>query len=303
MQTLKTETLIWHHFQNPQKKDLDFLREKFNFHELVLNELTKLTVRPKVDRYDHYMYLVLHFPIFDEKTRVTSSREIDCILTPQELVTVAHEDIPPLADFFKKCSSEEHCKNLYGSKTSAHLLYYIIRDLLNFSLRELDHIQKNIAALEEHIFGGRERETIEEILAYRRDVLNFRKTLKPQHITIDSLGNEAAELFGNKVKPFFDELKGEYLKVWNLLENHRETLETLSDTHESLLNMRQNEIMKNLTIMAFITFPLSLIAVLFGMSTLWTPIVGMKYDFWYIAGGMAALTLIMLGWFKRKGWL
>lgn len=303
MQTLVTETLVWHHFQNPEKKGLDFLREKFGFHELVLSELVKHTVRPKVDRYDHYMYLVLHFPIFDETTRVTSSREIDCILTPQELITVTHEDVPPLTDFFSKCLSEEQCRNLYGSKTSAHLLYYLIRELLNFSMRELDHIQKNITMLEEHIFGSQEQKTIKEILAYRRDVLNFRKTIKPQHITIDSLGDEAAQLFGKNVKPFFDELKGEYLKVWNLLENHRETLETLSDTHESLLNMRQNEIMKNLTVMAFITFPLSLIAVLFGMSTLWTPIIGMKNDFWIIIGGMAVLAAVMLGFFKKKGWL
>ncbi|MDO8663935.1 MAG: CorA family divalent cation transporter, partial [Candidatus Liptonbacteria bacterium] len=68
MQTLKTETLTWHHFQNPAKADFDFLREKFNFHDLILGELMKPTLRPKVDRYNHYLYLVLHFPIFDEKT-------------------------------------------------------------------------------------------------------------------------------------------------------------------------------------------------------------------------------------------
>lgn len=303
METLKTEALVWHHFQNPQKADLDFLREKFNFHDPILEELTKPTIRPKVDRYDHYLYLVLHFPIFDEKTRNTTSREVDCIVTSQELITVTYEDIPPLADFFKKCSMDDTCKELYSSKTPAHLLFYIVRVLLNFSLRELDHIQKNITTLEEHIFGGRAKDIIHEILVFRRDVLNFRRTIQPQHITVDSLGEEAGTLFGAKVKPFFDELKGEYLKVWNLLENHRETLEALYDTHESLLNMRQNEIMKNLTIMAFITFPLSLVAVVFGMTTLWTPIIGMKYDFWIIVGGMTILTFIMLGFFKKKGWL
>ncbi|MDO8600108.1 MAG: magnesium transporter CorA family protein [bacterium] len=303
METLKTETLTWHHFQNPVKADFDFLREKFNFHDLILGELMKPTLRPKVDRYDHYLYLVLHFPIFDEKTRNTTSREIDCIVTPQELITVTYEDIPPLSDFFKKCSLDDHCKELYSSKTPAHLLYYLIRELLHFSMRELDHIQTNITQLEEHIFGGKEREIIHEILVFRRDVLNFRRTLKPQHITINSLAEESGELFGKNIKPFFDELKGEYLKVWDLLENHRETLEALYDTHQSLLNMHQNEIMKNLTVMAFITFPLSLIAVIFGMTTLWTPIVGMKYDFWIIVGGMAILTLIMLMFFKKKKWL
>jgi magnesium transporter len=303
VQTLKTESLIWHHFQNPVKANFDALREKFNFHELIFNELAKPTLRPKVDRYDHYLYLVLHFPIFDAKTKTTSSREIDCIITPQELITVSYEDIPPLSDFFKKCSADTQCKELYSSKTPAHLLYYLIRDLLQFSLRELDHIQQNITELERHIFGGQEKEIIEEILILRRDALNFRRTLKPQHITIDSLAEETAELFGKNIRPFFDELKGEYLKVWNLMENHRETLDALYDTHQSLLNMRQNEIMKNLTIMAFITFPLSLIAVLFGMSTLWTPIVGMKNDFWIIVGGMAVLVIIMLGFFKKKGWL
>ena len=61
--------------------------------------------------------------------------------------------------------------------------------------------------------------------------------------------------------------------------------------------------MKILTIMAFVTFPLSLIASIFGMNTSTLPVVGYEYDFWVIIGGMFMFTVIFFAFFKYKKWL
>ena len=90
--------------------------------------------------------------------------------------------------------------------------------------------------------------------------------------------------------------------VYNQLENERETLVDLRETNDSLLTTKTNEIIKVLTVMAFIILPLTFVTQLFSMNTK-LPIVGSPYDFEIISGGMLALALGMFLYFKHKKWL
>lgn len=304
MQTLKTKTLTWHHFHKPEAGDIKWLDDAFHFHPMVLAELTRPTMRPKVESYDHYLYLVLHFPIFDPKKRRTRSVECDFILTPKELITAAFEPIPPLDELFTKCSADKSCEDLYASRTPGHLFCRVVRELYSFALRELDHIEENINRVESRVFSGhREERLLEELSFIRRDVIDFRRAVKPQQPTLESLVHQGAQIYGNGIKPFFEGLIGDYMKVWNLLENHKEAIDALYDNNATVLSIKQNESMRILSIMAFITFPLMLFAALFSMNTKDTPILGQDFDFWIILTAMVLATLGMFAFFKSKRWL
>lgn len=304
MQTLKTKTLAWHHFQKPEAADVRWLDKAFHFHPVVLAEVTRPTMRPKVESYDHYLYLVLHFPIFDAKKRRTRSVECDFILTPKELITATYEPMPPLEEFFTKCSTEKSCADLYASRTPGHLFCRLVRELYSFALRELDHIEENINRVEGKVLSGRREERLLEELSFiRRDVIDFRRSVKPQQSTLESLVHEGPALYGTGLKPFLEGLVGEHAKVWNLLENHKEAIDALYDNNATVLSIKQNESMRILSIMAFITFPLMLFAALFSMNTKDTPILGQDFDFWIILTIMTLAMLGMFAFFKSKKWL
>jgi len=305
MQTLKTNALEWHHFSKPSAADLKWLKAHFRLHQLVVEELGKQTIRPRSDRYDSYIYIILHFPIFSEAERHTYSREVDFILTKHALVTVAYGQVKPLEDFFKQCSSEESAREAYAANTPAHLFYFALKGLYDFALRELDHIQENINRLEERVFSAKhgEEALIEDLSFVRRDIIDFRRSLKPQQLALESLVIQGVSIYGASLKPFFEELIGEYQKVWNLIENSKEAVDALYDNNVAVLNIKQNETMRVLSIMAFTTFPLVLFAQLFSMSTVATPIIGYRYDFWVIISLMLAAAIGMFVFFKRKRWL
>lgn len=303
METLKTKKLTWYHAQHPTPHDIEWVSNNFNFHDLVVQELTRPTARPKAEAYDHYIYMVLHFPIFEEKEKVTHQREIDFLLTKNELLTFTYESIPPLENFLKTCLNGKDCEELYGSKTPAHLLFYILKELFDFSLRQLDHVQENITRIEDKIFSGLERDVVEDISIAQRDIINFRRALKPQHITLESLRQHGNELFGKSLEPYFESIIGEYTKVWSLLENNKEALDALNENNTTLLNIKQNEIMKLFTILAFVTFPLSLLVSILGINTQNNPIRNTGYDFWIIVGIVFAAIIGMLFVFRKKNWL
>lgn len=303
MNSLKTKTLNWHNIKVPKKADIEWLKNHYNFHELVLSELTRPTMRPKVESYDHYLYMVLHFPIFEESERKTYQREIDFLITKKDLVTVTYDDIPPLDDFFKTCANNVSSEELYASKTPAHLLFYAIKNLFEFSLRQLDHVQENINIIEDKIFSGFEKNVVEELSIIRRDIIDFRRAIKPEHITLESLKEHGTGLFGKQLEPYFYGLIGEYMKVWNLLENNKEALDALYDNNTTLLDIKQNEIMKLFTILAFVTFPLSLFVSILGIDSPHNPVRGTANDFWLIMGFVVVSIATMLAIFKSKKWL
>jgi magnesium transporter len=304
MNIIKTKQISWIDIKNPSKKDLNYLKKEFDFHPITLGELLLPTLRPKVEHYDHYLYMVVHFPIYEPKTQTTQSIEIDFLITQNTLITVHYEELPSLKEFWGKCQVDKAAREHKLGETTAFLLYCILESLYAFSLRQLDHITKKIDQIEDKMFKERGSENIvEKISLARRDILDFRKTIKPQKTILDSLKSRGVEFFGKKMRPYFVDIIGDYMRVWNILENHIETIRALRETNDSLVSNRTNRIMRILTVFAVIVFPLTLLASIFGMNTQYLPFVGHEYDFWIIFGFMLVATFAMLVFFKRKKWI
>lgn len=304
MNTLKIKNIAWIDIKNPSKKDIDYLKQNFNFHPVTLNELLSPTLRPKVEQYDGYLFMVAHFPVYNPKKQTTESIEIDFLVTRNALITVHYENLPPLKEFWKECQKDNQPQEGHLEDAAAFLLYSVLGCLYNFSLRQIDHITKKINHIEEKMFKERgSEEIVERISLAHRDILDFRKTIKPQETIIDSLRVRGVEFFGKEMEPYFMDITGEYMRVWNLLENHQETIKALSETNDSLVSNRTNKIMRVLTVFAVIVFPLTLLAAVFGMNTKYLPIVGHLYDFWIICSIMLVATVLMLLFFKWRKWL
>ena len=305
MNKLDIQNLTWVDIIDPDRKDIKFLKESFDFHPVVLKELLSPTLRPKVEHYDNYLFMVLHFPIYDPKEKATKSIELDFLITKNALITIRYAKIQPLEGFWKKCQKDS--QYLYFQNSPALLLHCILEELNNFSLRQIDHITKKLDAIEKKIFKIRspkqENEMVEKISLIRMDILNFRRTIKPQSAILRSLKARGIEFFGKKLAPYFTDIIGDYLRVWNLLENHKETIESFQETNDSLLTNKANRVMTILTMFAVIVFPLTLLAGVWGMNTDFLPFVGMANDFWIIVSIMIMGMTFMLVMFKLKKWL
>lgn len=300
MKELKIKDVSWISVVRPSPDDIKALGGRFpQIHPLVLEELLTPTIRPRVENYDHHLYLVLHFPKFVPGVEKSISQEIDFILMPDALITVLYDEIPILEDFWRECEEEKATGEHYG-KTPIHLLYYLLQRLFSTALRELDQIQEQIDAIEEQVFTGHEKEILEDVTYLKRDLLDFRRAFKPQHLTLQSLIPQGTQLYGEKVRPFLNDLLGEYLKVWDLLETHKETLDALYDTNRQLLAAKTNEIMRVFTILAFISFIPTAIANIYGMNIENIPFAGRPNAFWAIILLMVSFTGMVYAALKWK---
>jgi magnesium transporter len=303
MTTIKTPHVTWIDIKNPSPKELKYLSETYNVHSLIIEGLEKPTVRSRAEDFNGYIYLVMHFPVFNESKKISEPVEVDFILTPDTLITVRYETLEPMDEFLKKCKSASgsHKRNVMN-KSSVYLFHHIIKSIYEYASRQLDHMDEKIDSIEEAIFSGHQKEMLLALSLARSDILNFLRTIKPQDSVLESL-LARAEFFENNAKPYIIDLLGEQHRVLNQAENNRETIEGLQITNASLLEHRTNEVMKVLTIITFITLPLTLIANIFGMSSKNLPIVDHPYFFWIIIGVMFTAAAGFMVVFKTKKWL
>lgn len=302
MQIIKYNNLTWVNISFPTEKDIEYLRENFKFHELVLEELLTPTYHPKVDDFGSYLYFVMHIPVYIRAERKNVHKEIDLVVSKDTLVTVIYEDsLEPFDSLFRTCQlEEESCKKYFGGNIG-HLLYYIIDGLFQSFLPQLKHMERNIIGIEEKIFGGEVHESVEEIAVIRRDILDFRRTIRPQLLVLESLIEKSQAFFGKAMKPYFVDLVGDYNRVWGLLDNYKDTVDSLHDTNNSLLSYRLNTIMKVLTIFTVAALPFSIIPSIFGAS--WAPLHNNPFQFIIILLLIGVTLSGILLFLKGKKWL
>src|SRR3989344_5329451 len=136
-----------------------------------------------------------------------------------------------------------------------------------------------------------------------RTLLLFKQALAMHYTTLESFEHAAGRFFGSTFSYQVRSVIGLYQRIQADIAGNLDTLSELRETNNSLLSAKQNEIMKTLTMMALTTFPLTLIAAIFGMDTVHTPILGSPFDFWVVLGMMLTVIGILFAFFKHRGWL
>ncbi len=304
MKQITENNLTWVDIEKPTKKDIDWLKNNFNFHPVTLGELIPPSKREKVEQFNDYLFLVMYAPIYQLKKRTTEPVELDVLITKSHVITLHNEHIEPLNIFSESLKKIEMKRRIF-SATSGHLLYFIIEDILSFAERQLAHISKNISMIEDNIFKNISRDMIKEVSTIKRDVLDFRMTIRPLYRIFNSLHEKSHILWSDDmdIKVYFTDLIGDYNRLWHEIDNYADTLDALEKTNINLINDKTNTIVKTFTIMSFLTFPAMLVATILQINTGTNPILGRQNDFWIILGIVAITILAMLTYFKTRKWL
>ena len=301
--TIEKNGITWFNLESPTEEEISKISEKFPLHPFIKSELVKPTFQPKINIYNNVVYLILQFPIFNEKMRISRRQEIDFVIGEKFMLTASYAGFLPIQEFLKKLEKHPEIIDHYFHDSPGAIFFGALKHLYNFSLRELEHIQKKIDETEEQIFLGKEKEMVEKISFLNRDIIEFGRSIRPHERILISFENLALEIFGKEFKPYAKEIMNEYFNAKNLYINAEETIKALQETNDSLVSIKSNEEMRIISVLAFITFPLMLFTSIFGMNTDYLPIVGKRGDFWIIIGIMIFAMATIFSIFKRKKWI
>jgi len=300
--TLTLGNLTWINIENPTEKETEYLAQNYNFHPLDLDDCLSRTQRPKIDEYKSYLFLVFHFPAFNKEASVTTSSQISVFIGKDYLITLHKGELKPLVKLFKECQIDEESRQEYFSQGPGYLLYRIMDRLVDYCLPIVNRIGSNIEEVEDNIFANEMPRAIKEISVLRRDVISFRRIIWPMRAVIGSLESRVRRFTKMDLSVYFGDMVDHVDKIWDALDEYKEIIEGLNDTHDSLATNRTNEVVRMLTIIATILLPLTVLASIYGMN-IPLPFQNSPYAFVFLLAIWIAIISGILYFFRRQHWI
>lgn len=294
--------VTWLDVVNPTVDEIRDLIEECHIPASFSTDLTTMTPRSEAIALKGALKITLDFPIV-KRTDIAHPHEIKFIATAKHLITIRFESIEAIHRFSKEFEISSILSKAGAKASGGHLCMSLLSRLYRTMTVKLDYLESKMADIEELIFDSREREMVSEISKVNRRLIRFQQTLYAHEKVLEEMREAAVTAFGKSYVSYIDILQDEYRHQINRIRALTHTLNELRSTNDSLLTTKQNEVMKTLTIIAFITFPLTLFTSMFGMNTVTTPIVGQQGDFWIILSIMGFVSASFFMYFKYKKWM
>ena len=296
---------VWIDLENPQDEEIRQIAKEFGISDRIEAELLSPTPTPLIAGDDSSVLLVLHFPRHDDELDGESkNQELDFVVGKHFIITVRYELIQPLHRLQKLLETE----GLLPSRTpiTTDVLIEILFAHLYSAVREhANRSATRLAAVERAMFAGQEKAAVRTISEISREFLHLEASLTNQEEPLSRLLStlETRAFFGHTFADRVTRIISERTQVAHLVRTHRAIAAELRETNNALLNAKQNEIIKILTVVSFIFLPLALIAKIFAMKVDSLPFAHDPDGFWIVLGimGLIAFPLILFVW--RKRWL
>jgi magnesium transporter len=302
MSTITEQRLSWINITNPSPEDIAHLRRYYPFHPLDLEDCLSDIERPKVDEYENYLFIVMHFPVYDPNERISRISELDIFIGSGYLITLHHGELPPLLRLFEECQKDERARTKHMSKGAGQLLYGLLDRAIDYVVTILSKVGSRINQVENKVFTDNMRYIVEELSFIRRDVIALRRIIKPQIAVVSNLERKDRPFIREGMDVYFGDIVDGFSRAWDELEDHREVIRSLSETSDSLQSYRINATMRTLTVISVVLLPLSLIASIYGMNVK-LPFERSPFAFWGIVALMAALIVGLLSFFRHQKWI
>jgi len=296
----KKDTFLWVDIEKPAQKDMDFLEKHFSFHPLAIEDCLTTIQRPKIDRYDKYLFVVLHAATLAAHKDKASSLELDTFVGENYVVTVHLKTIASVVSTWDRCLKNSGVI----SRGAAYLFYFLADALVDNYFPILEKMDKEIQRVEDSVLKDTSSATLSKIFDLKETVLTLRRLLGPQRETMNFISRSGYEpIIPAGLSVYFRDVSDLLARITDNLDTYRDMLTSALDGYRSTTSNKLNEIMKVLTIIATIMMPLTLITGIYGMNFRFMPEIDYRYGYFLVMGFMLTIAIGMLFFFKKKKWL
>ena len=304
LSTYKLDGETWIDIDNGSPDEIQKVMGEYNIHPFVAKEIISATPKPRIDLHNHYIYCILHFPAF-RHTHSNRLQEVDFVIGRNILITARYDNIDAIEEFSKEVEIGEILEHFVEKNSGNNnvLFMVMLKKMYSSIFEELDYIEDLTEKITAKIFQGKEKEMVISISQVIRTLLDFKKTIDTHKEILESLKTNGREILGNNFSYQMETVLTDYLKIKTSITSNLEMLYELRNTNNSLLSSKQNETIRQLTVMGFIIVPLNLIAWIFAMRTAGMPLVDNPNAFWIVIGMMVTAAIISLVYVKHKKWL
>ncbi|UPV99876.1 magnesium/cobalt transporter CorA [Halorussus gelatinilyticus] len=297
----------WVHASDATTDEMERVADAFGIHLLAVEDVRN-EVRPKTEEFDDHTFVLLKTATlrrgettFREEIAV---RSVGFFVGDDWLVTMSPEPVGAVERVWDMVVREEGRILRNGPDFAT---YRVADGIVDAYFDVLDQIEDQIEQVEEDVTTATDIETLETINNVRRELLSFRKLLWPSREAIGYLARGDPEQIQESTEKYYRDVYDHLVQLVDLTETYRDLASGARDIYLNSLSLSTNEVMKKLTVVATIVLPLTFVVGVYGMNFADSPYnmpeLGWTYGYPAVMLGMLAVTVILVAYFRKSGYV
>jgi magnesium transporter len=292
---------VWVNLSNPTPEEgRAILTDLFHFHELAVEDALSALQFPKVESYGDYLYVILHRIDFMAPEHTFHTHDVDFFLGPNYLVTIHSGESRSIDDVCQVCQRNSRALG----EGPAAFMHRIIDTMVDNYRPEVDELGERLDEIEERVFDASSPMLAKDIINFKRDVSSLRRVVQPQRDVVGRLGRREFGFIDEQIAYRFRDVHDHLVRLVDESMFLQDRITSLLDANMTTVSNQLNSVMKVLTVIATLFMPLTVLTGMWGMNV---PLPefpgGQAAQFWWVAAMMLALSISMLVYFRRRGWI
>ena len=291
---------VWVDLLNPTKEETRILIDVFKFHELSVEDAVSEIHHPKIEAYPDYLYLILHGIDFRAREHVFRTIDVDFFVGQNYLVTVHSGESRSIQRMSEVCRRNSQALG----EGPAALMHRIIDTMVDNYRPEVEKLHDRLDKLEKEVFQRPDPSLARRILDFKRDVASLRRIVLPERDAVARLARREFPIISESLSFRFRDVYDHLVRLADEATFFHDRIGGLLDAHLSAVSNQLNTVMKVLTIIATLFMPLTVLTGMYGMNVTLPVFPGdQRSQFWWVAGIMLAISVLMLWFFRRRRWI
>lgn len=297
----------WVRVADPTGEELAAVADAYDVHSLSVEDVMG-DVRPKVEEFPEHTFVLVKSAslrrgdvAFAEELAVC---QVGVFIGDDWVLTVEPRRVDALDTVWEQVGREEPRLLARGPDFTA---YRIIDRVVDDYFGILDAIEDDIETVEETVVAASGTDVLERLNSVRRDLLSVRRLLWPTRDALGTLARGDPDQVSDETEKYYRDVYDHAVQLVDLTETYRDLASGARDVYLNALSVSTNDVMKKLTVVATIILPLTFVAGVYGMNFAGGPFnmpeLEWQYGYPAVMGGMAAMAAVLVGYFRREGWL
>ncbi|MFT5872891.1 MAG: magnesium transporter [Clostridium sp.] len=288
---------VWININNPSEKDFEFLKNKFNFHPLTIEDCVHKTKRCKINDYKDYHFLII-VTSDSHVNNAFSYSNVYIYISSNYIITIHYGENKSV----KKIMNDIDKGLEIVSNGSDFVLYHILDEAIDQLFVVTDKIEEKISDLEEESMNNPVQSTLNNIMRVKKSVIKLRRVVSPLREVLNTLLRHD-DIITEKYRIYFSDIYDHVLRIYDLIESDHEMVTSCLELYSSQLSNSMNKVMKILTVITTIMMPLTIITGIYGMNFVNMPELHAKYSYFIVLFLMVFSSICEILYFRKKNWL
>lgn len=304
---LKIGWIKWTHLSKPRDADLQDIIKNLDLHEMIEQDILESSAQDKIDTYDDCVFLIIHFPKYNEKLWKYVSNEMNVILGKDFIITITKYPTNNIEKIRQEYEAEikEEWDDAEEYKISPYyILYKIIDVMYDKILLGLNKFNQDLTEIEKQVFDKNfvDKEFLKTILIKKRNAVLLKTIISPQEEILVELQKATANFYEWDLDVYFEDLEYKTSKILGQISIIHENIDSISEIFNTITNMMTNTNIGVLTVLTVVIWIMTMISGIYWMNIVNLPISDNPYAFYYLIWGMSLFALATLLIFKKKKW-